>query len=181
MKQDYMHVQVPIKIVRLIDQRRGGKTKGDGDHLDGRGESGIKFPSESYKIFPEKSNGRHFSPLMMVFLQTASSSSSPSSSSCPSSCTFLQEIILAKRRALLLRLLWSLATRFLLSPNRTVFSPRRHRDFLASEPHNSATTESMDKTAIGMMRKVIDGGKKAGLWKGNIVLTMAAAEPTDKG
>ena len=113
--------------------------------------SGIRFPSQSYIILPEKSSGLHLSPMTIDLLQISSLPSSQSSS-CSS---FLQEIIFTIEWA------FSLISLFIFE--RSLFSPECEItlssspclcDFLALwwEAHRKVTRENTLSTAIKAMK-----------------------------
>jgi len=113
--------------------------------------SGIRFPSQSYVILPEKSSGLHLSPMTIDLLQISSVPSSQSSS-CSS---FLQEIIFTIEWA------FSLISLFIFE--RSLFSPECEItlssspclcDFLALwwEAHRKVTRENTLSTAIKAMK-----------------------------
>lgn len=137
----------------------------------GWGKSGRRFPWESYTILPEKSKGRQRSPLMIVFLHTASSLSSSSiiASSSPSdSATFLQDIIFTIERALLLILLFNFEKTLFSFDRKLVFSVN---DFLVLlEVHRNAMMENMDATAIMTKKKLTGIEVNQRLWMGRLGL-----------
>lgn len=112
-------------------------------------ESGKRFPSESYRILPENSRGRHRSPMMIDFFQIASSSSSSSSS-----CTFLNEIIFNIDWALLLILLFIFERSFLSLDSVSSSFSLLDDFFLWWEAQRNVTSENTENTLIRTKKRV---------------------------